>query len=239
MASRISFACSCHAATASPPLTTTSFTCAISTIIATFTAVQTQAASTLTLPPDTVALTLPPNTVTLPPDTVTLTLAPVTTTVTAPGTAVTAPPGYSLGFGFNPLIDFVSDDVVRFAAFQDPANAYAGQSYLSASFEPSIDSGDVTPQITVNVQPNTQYVADGYIKKGLAAGTCTIAIAVLNGAGTAYLNADNGGIITSVLSRRRIATIAPLSIPAPIRRCRSAIYQAAVMRMAPRSITIT
>lgn len=141
--SRLSSACSCYSATASPPTTTGA--------TVTVTATQTQAASTVTatatqtlppnivtLPPDTVTLppntvTLPPDTVTLPPSTVTLPAATVTlpaSTITAPGTAFTPPPGYSLGFGFDPVINSESYNVISFAAVQDPANAYEGQSYL-------------------------------------------------------------------------------------------------------------
>ncbi|MCJ1383291.1 hypothetical protein MMC17_006404 [Xylographa soralifera] len=205
MASRISSACSCYAATAttSSLTTTSSITCTAVTPTATATLTQTastvtatQPATTITLPVNlpastvTLPITLPAstNTVTLPANTVTLPAVTVTVAAAAP-----APTGYSLGFGFDPIINYVSDNLVSFAAVQDPTNAYGGQSYLLAQFDPSINSGDVTPQITVSVLPNTNYVADGYFKKGLASGTCTVAVAVLNGAGIAYVNVGNGG----------------------------------------------
>ncbi|MCJ1436912.1 hypothetical protein MMC27_006295 [Xylographa pallens] len=149
-------------------------------------------ASTVTVTATLPAVTLPAvsSTVTVTATLPAVTLPAVTVTVAA---AAAAASGYSLGFGFDPLIDYVSDNLASFAAVQDPTNAYAGQSYLLAQFDASISSGDATPQITVNVQPNTNYVADGYTKKGLAAGTCTVAIAVLNGAGSAYLNVGSGG----------------------------------------------
>ncbi|MCJ1295586.1 hypothetical protein MMC34_007149 [Xylographa carneopallida] len=155
------------------------------TDIVTQTDVQTEPISTVTITPDasTVAATatLPPITVT-----VTATLPATTVTVTA---AIPAPTGdYSLGFGFDPLINYVSDNLASLVSVQDPTNAYARQSYLS-----TINSGDVAPQITTAVQTNANYVADRYTKKGLAAGTCTVAIAVLNAAGTAYLNFGSGG----------------------------------------------
>lgn len=148
--SRLSSACSCYRATASPPTTTgatvtvtATQTQAASTVTAT--ATQTLPPTTVTLPPDTVTLppdtvTLPPNTVTLPPDTVTLPPSTVTlpaatvtlpaSTITAPGTAVIPPPGYSLGFDFDLVIVSESYNFMSFAAVQDPANAYAGQPYL-------------------------------------------------------------------------------------------------------------
>ncbi|MCJ1281745.1 hypothetical protein MMC26_001068 [Xylographa opegraphella] len=182
---------------------------------------ETEPVMTVTITPDAVTVTVTPDastvtataivtdtetepvmTVTVTPDAVTVTATqPVTVPVTLPASTVTvtaaapaaAASGYSLGFGFDPLIGYVSDNLASFASVQDPANAYAGQSYLLAQFGASSASGDVTPQITVNVQPNTNYVADGYFKKGSAAGTCTVGIAVLNGAGSGYLNVGTGG----------------------------------------------
>jgi len=60
-------------------------------------------------------------------------------------------------------------------------------------FNPDIDDGNVTPAVTVKVQPNTQYVTDGYFKRALADGTCTVAIAVLDQAGNVDLTAGPGG----------------------------------------------
>ncbi|MCJ1317335.1 hypothetical protein MMC15_002658 [Xylographa vitiligo] len=66
----------------------------------------------------------------------------------------------------------------------------------SPTFSPSSippSTAVMSPLMTVSVLPITNYVADGYFKEGVVSGTCTVAIAVLNAAGTAYLNVGNGG----------------------------------------------